>query len=159
MSLLSLEVAKAHLRIIGDDANSDLELKLQAAEQAAATYLNRRLYASQAELDAAIAAVPGRTAAARSAHTAAIVAAAELVNADDRALATDAADGRLSSASIDSILVYRGMVITSEITAAILLTLGDLYENREDAVVGVSVAPLPRGAKDLLRPHRVGVGL
>lgn len=40
---------------------------------------------------------------------------------------------------------------------AILLYVGDLYENREDTLIaqGVTAIPLPYGAKSLLFPHRM----
>lgn len=47
----------------------------------------------------------------------------------------------------------------ADVKAALLLTLGSLYEHREDAVVGQSVAKLPRGAESLLWPHRVQIGV
>lgn len=42
-----------------------------------------------------------------------------------------------------------------DIKAAIMLTAGTLYQNRESVVVGASVVTLPFGAQELLRPHRV----
>lgn len=46
--------------------------------------------------------------------------------------------------------------VPAPIKAAILLMVGDLYENREDTVVGTSldVRPLPRGVDALLAPYR-----
>lgn len=51
------------------------------------------------------------------------------------------------------------LVAGSDVKAAVLLTLGSLYEQREDLVIGQSVAKLPRGAEALLWPHRVDLGL
>lgn len=51
------------------------------------------------------------------------------------------------------------MVVNFAVQAAILLTLGHLYANREDVVTGASVAQLPLGARSLLRPHRILPGL
>jgi uncharacterized phiE125 gp8 family phage protein len=45
------------------------------------------------------------------------------------------------------------------IRAAILLHVGDLYNNRESVVVGQTVATLPWAAEQLLRPHRHYLGL
>lgn len=52
-----------------------------------------------------------------------------------------------------------GMVASGSIKAAILLTCGHLFANRESVVVGYQAATLPMGAHDLLRPHRLGPGL
>lgn len=51
------------------------------------------------------------------------------------------------------------LVAGADVKAAVLLTLGSLYEQREDLVIGQSVAKLPRGAEALLWPHRVDVGV
>jgi uncharacterized phiE125 gp8 family phage protein len=45
--------------------------------------------------------------------------------------------------------------IPEPVRAAILLTLGHLYEHREDVVIGPSANELPRGADALLFPYRV----
>ena len=51
------------------------------------------------------------------------------------------------------------MVVNDAIKAAILLTLGHLYANREDVVTGLSVARLPLDARSFLRPHRISNGV
>lgn len=51
------------------------------------------------------------------------------------------------------------LVANTEIQAAVLLTVGHLYNNREDVVIGATVAKLPQGANDLLWPYRVGLGV
>lgn len=50
------------------------------------------------------------------------------------------------------------MVATYAIKAAILLICGHLFANREDVVVGQQSFAMPRGSRDLLRPHRRGRG-
>ena len=45
--------------------------------------------------------------------------------------------------------------IPSDIKAALFLTLGSLYEHREDVIVGTITAQLPWGAETILRKHRV----
>ena len=51
--------------------------------------------------------------------------------------------------------VFDGIVVNDQIRAAVLLTVGHLYANREDAVVGASVSALPNGADYLLQPFKV----
>jgi len=53
MPLITLEEAKFHLRVDGADEDADIQLKLTAAEEQAVEYLSRRVYGSQAALDAA----------------------------------------------------------------------------------------------------------
>lgn len=49
--------------------------------------------------------------------------------------------------------------IPFDIRAAMLLHIGSLYAHREQVVVGSTVAQLPWGAQELLRPHRMHLGL
>lgn len=51
------------------------------------------------------------------------------------------------------------MVVNDAIRVAMLLILGNLYANREDVVVGASVARLPGGSRALLDDFRRGPGL
>lgn len=159
MTLISMLVAKTHLRVVGDDEDADIELKLEAAEQSAASYLNRNLYNDQAALDVAMAAAPALFSTARQVNQEAVDAAMLLEDDTERDMALAAAAERFGAASSTAVLTYRGMVVTSAIKAAILLTLGHLYENREEVVVGLSVAEMPLSAKSLLRPHRISAGL
>lgn len=52
--LISLEQAREHLRAQGGDDDADLTLKINAAQLLAQEHLCRQLYATQAELDAAV---------------------------------------------------------------------------------------------------------
>ena len=54
--LVTLEQAKSHLRVVSDFEDSDIQLKLNAATRMAIAYLDRDVYATQAELEAAVAA-------------------------------------------------------------------------------------------------------
>ena len=53
MSLIDLPTAKLHLRVDVDDEDALIELYIGAAETAASDFLNRNVYATQADLDAA----------------------------------------------------------------------------------------------------------
>ena len=53
MSLIDLDTAKQHLRVDHGEENDLIELYLGAAEKAAADFLNRNVYATQAELEEA----------------------------------------------------------------------------------------------------------
>ncbi|WP_208023827.1 head-tail connector protein [Duganella aquatilis] len=159
MTLVSIDAAILHLRVIDEDERADVELKLEAAEQAAVSYLNRYVYGDQDALDAALAAAPEAFSAARQAYLEASAAAASLADGAERAMAILGASTKFDAANLVNIHTCRGMVVTSAIKSAILLILGHLYENREDVVIGLTVASLPTGAKALLQPHRIGVGL
>lgn len=49
--------------------------------------------------------------------------------------------------------------VPKDIRSAILLNLGTMFEHREQVVVGTVSAQLPWGVENLLRPHRVALGM
>ncbi len=55
-ALVTLAQAKEHLRVTEDHEDADIQLKLNAATQMAVEFLDRAVYATQADLDAAVAA-------------------------------------------------------------------------------------------------------
>lgn len=114
--LVPTATALRHLRVDADDTDevAQVEFYLEAAGEAACTFMNRQLFEDQTTMDAAVAA------------------------------------GTAGDYPI---------VITKAMQAAILLTLGHLYENREDSVVGATAVTLPNGAQALLQPHRMNMGI
>lgn len=54
MAFVTLQAAKNHLRVDGDDENLLIQLKLDAAEEQATAYLQRNVYADQTALDNAV---------------------------------------------------------------------------------------------------------
>lgn len=51
------------------------------------------------------------------------------------------------------------IVVTAAIKAAVLLTTGHLYRNREEVITGTIVSEMKEGARALLWPYRVGLGV
>lgn len=148
MPFITLATAKSHLRIDDDASDTDLTLKIAAAERSAIEYLQCNVYADQTALDAAIAAVPATLSAAKAAYIIADAAADALTDYDM------ALDGKAHAMSLYMRAVYaatrtrQGVVINELIIAAMLLILGRLFEVREDD------AEVPRAAQDLLAPFR-----
>ena len=157
--LLDLPTAKLHLRVIGADEDSTITLYAMAAEQAAISFLDRAVYVDGTALAAAIAAAPAALSAATVAYNAAITAAALVVDPVEQSEAVRVAQSNYMRAQIVSRQTNDGMVVNEAIKAAMLLTLGTLYAQREDAVIGVSVASLPNGAQWLLFPYRMSLGV
>ena len=158
MTLVPLPVAKMHIRA-EDAADDEVTPYLSAAELAAASFLNRQVYATQGELDAAVAGVPAMLTAAGVAHTAAVEAAEALEDAIARATGVAYADTVYARAQDEAREIRAGMVVNDAVKAAILLLFGHLHANREDAVTGVPVAQMPMGSQYLLMPYRVGMGV
>ena len=147
-------IAKDHLRIAGDDGADDLDLKSAAAEQAVVDYLDRAVFADQAALVTAVAQVPGRLAAAKLACLEATAAAQLVADMDLRQSEQAYAEEVYLKAAFAAARTRRGILINPAILSAMLLMLGDLWENREDTAVGVSVSTMPNGIYSLLVPYR-----
>lgn len=158
MSLVDLPTAKAHVR---DEEATDLQVTpyLNAAELSAVNFLNRKVYATQNELDMAIAAVPAALLTAGTTYEAAILAADAITDQVASAAAAQYATGVYALAQDDARATRSGMVVNDAVKAAILLIFGSLYENRQDVVAGVTVAQIPMGSQYLLQPYRVAMGV
>ena len=136
MPFITTAEAKLHLRVDGVAEDALIGIYIAAAEASAVAFIDRAVYADQPALDAALATAPAALSAA-----------------------TLAADNALLCARMHYRRIMDGMMVNEAIRAAILLTTGHLYANREDVVTGVTVAALPNGAQYLLQPYRVGMGV
>ena len=153
--LVSLYRVKLHLRVTSDDEDVTIGIYAMAAEHAALSYIDRKVYATQAELTAAITAAPGAFAAAVLAYNAAIDAAYLLTDEHETREAVRVACLAFDLSRITARQTHDGIVVNDAIVAAILLTTGHLYANRENSVMGVNISTLPNGADSLLMPYRV----
>ena len=158
MPLLTIEQCRRQCRVDGDYDDALLLDCMGGAADAAAAYLNRAIFEDQEALDAAWDALPAEAASATEAHAAALAAAAVEPDPSKATAMIAVADERQAAASLARTRVLSGVVVNPSILAAVRLTLGHLYANREDVVVGATVAELPQGAKSLLRPYRKGMG-
>lgn len=155
MSFVTLPEAKLHLRVDGIDEDALIGVYINAAEQSAVSLLDRGVYADGTALGAAKASAPADLAAATATYTAAIAAAQALADTTEQAAATQAAEYAYLRAQVAYRQAFDGIVVNDTIKAAVMLTVGHLYANREDVVAGVSVAKLPNGAEWLLAPYKV----
>lgn len=155
MSFVTLEEAKLHLRVDGTDEDALIGLYINAAELAAIKAMDRGVYADNTALQTAMAAAPAALTAATAAKEAAVTAAEALTDADEKAAALQAAENAYLRALVAYRQAFDGIVVNDQIKAAVLLTVGHLFANREDVVVGATVAALPHGADCLLQPFKV----
>ena len=155
MSLVTLESAKLHLRVDSSDEDALIAVYITAAEQMAIALLDRGVYADGTALGVAKAAAPGELDTAIAACESAIAAADALADEAAKAASIQTAGNGLLRAKVAHRHAMDGMVVNEAIKAAVLLIVGSLYAQREDVVVGVSVAKLPNGAEWLLAPYKV----
>ncbi|WP_273861927.1 head-tail connector protein [Pseudomonas sp. LA5] len=158
MPVIDIDVAMQHLRAEDEDRVL-VEAQLGAAEEQASQYMQRRFYADQAALDAALATVPAAILYTRDRYESALAAIDPLGQVDDRQSARDRARQAFADARAAVEMVAQGIVINDAIQAACLLSLGHLYANREDVVTGTITAELPMGSRWLLGPYRTGLGV
>jgi hypothetical protein len=152
--LLTTPTAKLHLRVDTSDEDDLIAIWIGVAEQQVAHYLNRNVYADQGALDAAVAAAPADLADATTAYEAAILAADAMEEGVGKAAAAKYAEEAYALAQDTSDRTQRGMVVNDTVKAALLLTIGNLYEHR-----GEDADELPRAVQSLLNPYRVGMGV
>ncbi|ANN66466.1 head-tail connector protein [Bordetella bronchialis] len=155
MALLTAEQCRAQCRVTGDYDDAELADKLASAENAVSAHLNRNVYVDQEALDAAVNDLADAAGQAQEAYDQAVAAAAGLSSDAAREMALQVAEKRLADFRLNAQRTLNGIVANGSILAAVRLTLGHLYANRESVATGVTVAELPLGVADLLRPYRL----
>lgn len=154
-TILSLDEARHHCRLEDDYPEDQLLPYMRAAESFVAAHLNRSVFADEDALLDAQARVSTKMAEAYEAYQLDVDAADQADDAVTRQALMDLARVRLESAQLGAQRVINGVVASGAIRSAMLLTLGNLFANREADVVGASVAQLPQGVPELLRPFRL----
>lgn len=155
MIFVNTSEAKLHLRVDSADEDALIGVYITAAEQMAVALLDRGVYADGTALGVAKAAAPGELDTAIAAYESAMAAAEALADETAKAASIQTAGNGLLRAKVAHRHAMDGMVVNEAIKAAVLLIVGSLYAQREDAVVGVSVEQLPNGAEWLLAPYKV----
>lgn len=154
MSIVTLAEAKLHLRVDHSDEDALISVWIAAAEESARQHIERNIYADATALSTAIAAAPAALTAATSAYEAAVTAAEAIADDVESQSAMDAASRNYASAIADTRYTLAGLVINDAIRAAILLTVGHLYANREAVTVGQALE-LPMGVAHLLNTYKL----
>lgn len=158
MSVIAIDLAMHHLLAEPED-QALVQAQLDAAEEAAIQFLNRRIYLDQVALDEARAGVSAALQLAKEANTAAIAAAEAEQDQTLRCRLLDHARQALADAYDKADAVAYGMVLNPAIQAACLLKLGHLFANREEVVTGSTAVELPLASQHLLMPFRIRMGV
>lgn len=157
MSVISITRALAHLRV-DEDIDDDIASKLDSAERIAQEYLNRNFYLDLAGLNAAKEQVPIILSEAKAQYDQDI-AFAKSLGGDLINTFSQTATLNYETAVRAAKMISLGIVINPSIEIAVLLILGDLYENREDTAAGGAFSNLPKGAEWHLNPFRTELGV
>lgn len=154
MPIVSIAQARSHVRVEADYPEEQLQAAVAGAVDAAQAYLNRRIYESSGTLAQARAGYPAAVRAAAIARDRALADAVFIENREERTAAIRLANVAFGEATAEADACIHGVVVNPSIVTAVLLTIGHLYANRSDVVVGAQAVELPNGAKSLLRPYR-----
>ena len=158
MSVIAIDLAMHHLLAEPDDQVL-VQAQLDAAEEAAMKFLNRRFFLDQVALDQARAGVPGMMRQAREANTQAVAAAEAEQDHTLRCRLLEHTRRALAEADDQADAIAYGMVLNPAIQAACLLKLGHLFANREEVVTGTIATELPLASQNLLMPYRIRMGV
>ena len=166
MKLITLDEARDHCKADGDD-DSLLTVYSNAAEAACARLANRSLFATTDELNAAIATIGTRMAAAYTAYDAAIVNAD--AQDDDRVtvmlkaaaqsqldVTTTLVESDLHGLALDAAADAVGMPGKDAIKGAILMLVAHYYFTRPAVITGqgASAIEVPQGTSDIMAMYR-----
>lgn len=158
MSVIAIEVAMHHLLAEPEDQIL-VQAQLDAAEEAAMQFLNRRFYLDQVALDEARAGVQAAMQQAKEANAEAAAAAEAEQDHTLRCRLLEHARKVLADAYDQADAIAYGMVLNPAIQAACLLKLGHLFANREEVVTGSTAVELPLASQHLLMPYRIRMGV
>ncbi|MBF8765338.1 phage gp6-like head-tail connector protein [Pseudomonas putida] len=158
MSVIAIELAMHHLLAEPDDQVL-VQAQLDASEEAAMQFLNRRFYLDQVALDSARAGVPAAMQQAKEANAAAVAAAEAEQDHTLRCRQLEYARKALADAYDLADFIAYGMVLNPAIQAACLLKLGHLFANREEVATGTTAVELPLASQHLLMPYRIRMGV
>jgi hypothetical protein len=166
MRLITIDEARDHCKADGDD-DEQLAVYANAAEAMCARLANRSLFATTEDLNAAVATVATRMAAAYSTYDAAIAAADE--QDDDRIIsmmkaqaqvalnnATLACENDLHGLAIDAAGDEAGIPGNDAIKGAILFLTAHYYSTRPAVITGQSAAAVevPQSTADIMALYR-----
>jgi uncharacterized phiE125 gp8 family phage protein len=186
---VTLDEAKAHLRVVDDDDDTLIAAYIEAATQATEAFLGRALvdqtwdlyldaFPSTDEFQIKIPKPPlievTQIAYDDTAGDEQIIPSGQYYVDSVSEFAWVVPSGVASwPATIDAINAVRvrfragyldtnsppGNAVPGDIKSAVLLTIGNFYEQREGQVVGTIANKLPWGVEQLLRQHRVLLGM
>lgn len=183
---VTLEMAKEHLRVIDDDDEALIEMLLGAATRNAERFLGRALIDQTWELvldgfptefdEIKIPLPPlievvsvayddedgNEQTLSASVYTVDNASEPGWITSESWPSTFDGINAvriRFRAGYIDTTISPEAQNVPFDIRAAVLLSLGSLYEHRETVVIGQTATALPWGAEQLLRMHRIDLSM
>lgn len=147
--MIDYDLALVHLKADGEDVEEPLILQYIASAQSICEgYCNRKFFPGAEERTTAVDAALLAVAVADDDYDAALAAA---TNDTVRGLLTNDHIRRIAELT----QIVNGIVVDGTITAAMLMTLGHLYKNRQEVIAGQqsSATQVPAGAMRMLQPY------
>lgn len=154
MAILTIEQARSHCRVEPDYPADQLEVYMHAAESYVVAHLNRAVFQDESSLQDALEALPLNVGAAYDTYKVSLESAESIENEGQKQAVIRMAKARYRLSEINSERTMNGIVANKTIVAAMLLVLGNLFQNREADVVGASVMELPTGVQRMLASFR-----
>lgn len=159
MSMTTLTLAKAQLRVTHTLEDVLIQQLLDQAEKSCIEYLDRNVYPDSASLTAAQSSMLADMQTASDAYDAAKSAADAMGAGVMKDLAYETATRNLNEAKAEYRRIVRGMVVNERFTGATLLLVSHWYANRASVVVGSSANEVPMSVCYLLDPDRAQLGV
>lgn len=153
MRFLTLQQAALHCKADSNDTEM-LAIYLEAAESECEKLANRKIYNDETERTTAIVTIPATILAAKAAYDAAILSADALADDDSKTFALKIAKTNYDRVKFAQIEMIDSILICDNILSAILLLTGHWYRNREEVIVGQSVAEIPSGVQNIMYKYR-----
>lgn len=154
MKFVTLDECDQHCKTDGEDLEM-LTVYADAAEASCIALCNRAVFVDAAARDAALDGIQAGVEAARTQYDEAVTAAEAIDDAEVRCYMLNLAKSRYDKELLVQMGISQGVVAGPDFKAAVLLTVGHLYRNREDVVTGsgAGAVALPRGARDILQHY------
>lgn len=154
MRIVNIDQVRGHLKSDPDESQEEISVYADAAEAACERYIDRALFIDDTDRQTQQSAAAGLLAAAFAQYDARKTAAEGNADTRVRDVLLLQIEHDLELAKLQYRRVSTGVIASDDVIAAILLTTGHFYRNREDVTTGQGAAAveIPNSSRDLLYP-------
>lgn len=154
MQFVTIEECRAQLKT-DEYQDADVEAAATRAEAACVAFCNREIFVDASALASALLAMPTTAQGQYNSYTAALAAAEDITDEITKSMTIAVATDTYRRALNDQNRTRVAKVAGDDFKAAVLLTLGHLWRNREDVAAGqgATAVELPMNSKWYLAPY------